>query len=90
MAPIDEALAAVAREGLDRLAGEARGALVDLERPRLQAELAQRDRRAAEAVGLDRVGAGGEVADVDLADQLGAAEVQDLRAVLLAPDSRRA
>ena len=30
----DEALAAVAGEGLDRLAGEARGALVDLERPR--------------------------------------------------------
>ena len=86
----DEALAAVAGEGLDRLAREPGGALVDLERPLLEAELAQRDRRAAEAVGLDRVGAGGEVAALDLADQVGAAEVQDLRAVLLAPDSRRA
>ena len=81
----DEPLAPVAGEGLDGLAGEARGTLVDLECSRLQAELAQRDRRAAEAVGLDRVGAGGKVADMDLADQLGAAEVQDLRAVLLAP-----
>ena len=61
----DEALAAVAGEGLHGLAGEAGGALVDLERPRLEAELAQRDGRAAEAVGLDRVGAGLEVADMD-------------------------
>ena len=70
---------------VDHLAGEASRALVDLERPVLQAELAERDRRAAEAVGLDAIGPGGEVPGVDVADQLGLAEVQDLRAVLLSP-----
>ena len=64
MAPITNRSPAVAGAGLDRLAGEARGALVDLERPRLEAELGQ-GRRAAEAVGLDRVGTGSEVALVD-------------------------
>ena len=47
-------------------------------------ELAQGDRRAAEAVGLDRVAAGGEVAAVDFADQVGTALADNLGAVLLA------
>ena len=65
MAPMTKRSPAVAGEALHRLAGKPRGALVDLERPGLEAELAQGDGRAAEAVGLDGVGAGLEVADVD-------------------------
>ena len=82
----DEAGTAVAGQGLDRLPCQLGRAPVDLDRPLLEAELAQRDRRAAEAVGLDRVGPGAQVAQVDLADEVGPAEVEDLRAVLLAPE----
>ncbi len=82
----DEARTAVAGQGLDRLPCKLGRQSVDLDRTLLEAELAKRDRRAAEAVGLDRVGPGPEIAQVDLADQVGPAEVQDLRAVLLAPE----
>ena len=82
----DETLPAVAGEALDRLAGEARRTLVDLQRAGLKPELGQGEGRAAEAVGLDGVGTGLEVALVDAADEVGPAEVQDLRAVLLAPE----
>ena len=47
-----------------------------------KAELAQGDRRSAKAVGLDRVAAGGEIAAMDLADEVGAALAHDLGAVL--------
>src|SRR6185437_5143922 len=56
------------------------------ERLVLQAELAERDRRAAEAVGLDRVSAGGEIAAVDLAHQVGTALGEDLGAVFVAEE----
>ena len=59
--------------------------LVDLEGAVLQPELAQRDRGAAEGVGLHHVGAGLEIAAVDVADEVGAGQVQHLGAVLLAP-----
>ena len=81
-----EALAAVACDQGDRLMGELGRAPVDLERPLAEVELAERDRRAAEAVGLERIGAGLEIAEVDLPDQVRAAQVQDLGAVLLAPE----
>ena len=82
----DEALAAVACDLRDRLVGELGRAPVDLERPLAEVELAERDRRAAEAVGLERIGTGLEIAQVDLPDQIGAAQVQDLGAVLLIPE----
>ena len=53
-----EARAAVARDLGDRLAGQLGAAAVDLERPIRELELAERDRRAAEGVGLDGIGAG--------------------------------
>ena len=59
--------------------------LVDLEGAVGEIEFAQRDRRAAEAVGLHHVGAGGEIAAMDVAHQVGARQVQHLGAVLLAP-----
>ncbi len=59
--------------------------LVDLEGAVGEVELAQRDRRAAEGVGLHHVGAGLEVAAMDLAHEVGAGEVQHVGAVLPAP-----
>ena len=59
--------------------------LVDLERAVGEVELAQRDRRAAEGVGLHHVGAGGEIAAMDFAHQVGARQVQHVGAVLPAP-----
>ena len=53
---------ALALEAVGRLARQLGGPLVDLEGPVLQIELGQRERRAAEGVGLDHVGAGREVA----------------------------
>src|SRR3546814_5278519 len=49
------------------------------------AELAGRDRRAAEVVVLHHVCAGLEIAAMDLAHDVGAREVQHLGAVLLVP-----
>ncbi len=58
---------------------------IDLVRPvRQPLELRQCDRRAAEAVGLHEIGAGAEIGEMDVADQVGPRQVQDLRAVLLA------
>ena len=71
-------------ELLGRLARQFAAALVDLERPVGDVELGQRDRRAAERVGLHHVGAGLEVAAMDVAHQVGAREVQHVGAVLLA------
>ena len=76
--------AAVMGEFGDRLARQLGGAPVQLEGAVGDAELAERDRRAAKAVGLHRVAAGFEIAAVDLADQVGAAVAQDLGAVLVA------
>ena len=81
-----EAPAAIARELGDRLARELGRAPVDLERALAEVELAERHRRAAEAVGLERVRAGLQVAVVDFPDQIGAAQVEHLGAVLLAPE----
>ena len=83
-----EAGAAVMREFGDRLARQLGGAAVEGEGLVGDAELAERDRRAAEAVGLDRVGAGLEIAEVDLADEIRAALAQDLGAVLVAAENR--
>ena len=79
------AMAAVG-ELLRRLARQFAAALVDLERAVGDVELRQRDRRAAERVGLHHVGAGLEVAAVDVAHQVGAREVQHVGAVLLAEE----
>src|SRR3954453_13198777 len=57
----DEALPAIVGAELDRFAGQSSGPPVALQRPGLEAELAERDRRATEAVGLDRVGASGKI-----------------------------
>ena len=82
----DEAAPAVAREPLDRLVRQLAGATVDLDGAVGEAELAQRDGRAAEGVGLDRVGAGLEIGAVDVAHEVRAGQVQDLGAVLLPPE----
>jgi hypothetical protein len=59
-----EARPPVPADLLDRLARQLGGAAVDLDRAVLEPELAQRERRAAEAVGLDRVRPGPQVAQV--------------------------
>ncbi len=82
----DEARAAVAGEFLAHLECELDGALVEIEGAVLQPELAERHGRAAEGVGLDRVRARAKIAAIDLAHQVRPALVQDLRAVLMAPE----
>ena len=59
--------------------------LVDLEGAVGEVELAQRDRRGAERVGLHHVGAGLEVAAMDVAHEVGARQHQHVGAVLPAP-----
>ena len=81
------AMAAVAKL-LRRLARQFAAALVDLERTLGDVEFRQRDRGAAERVGLHHVGAGLEVAAMDVAHQIGPRQVQHVGAVLLAPVSR--
>src|SRR6476469_5887012 len=76
--------ASVMREFGDRLARQFGGAAVEVEGLVGNAELAQRDRRAAEAVGLDRVGTGLEVFEVYLAHEIRTALGQDLGTVLVA------
>jgi hypothetical protein len=84
--PDHEAPPAVAREARDRLVSQLGAALVDLERPLRQLELAERDRRAAEGVGLDRIGAGAQVAEVDVRNHIRPRKIEHLGAVLLAPE----
>src|SRR5271163_3889991 len=74
--------AAVVGEFGDRLARQFGGAPVQLECAVGNAELAKGDRRAAEAVGLQRVATRFEIAAVDLADQVGTAIAQNLSTVL--------
>ena len=80
----DEAGPAVMRKLGDRLLRQLGGAAVQLERLVGDAELAQGDRRTTEAVGLQRVAAGREIAAMDFADEVRAAFVEDLGAVLMA------
>ena len=77
-----EAGAAVMGEIGDRLARQFGGAPVQLERALGDAELPEGDRRAPEAVGLQCVATGFEIAAMDLADQVRAAVAQNLGAVL--------
>ena len=72
-------------EALRRLAGELGGEAVDLVGTVGELELGQRERRAAEAVGLDHVGAGLEIAAMDLPHQIRAGQVEHLGAVLAPP-----
>src|SRR5271169_2909512 len=74
--------AAVIGEFGDGLARQFGGAPVKLEGAVGDAELAEGDRRAAKAVGLQRVATRFEITPVDLADQVGAALTQNLGAVL--------
>ncbi len=80
----DPAVAAVG-ETVSGLARQFASDLVDLERTLGQIELAQRHRRRAEGVGFDHVGAGCEVAAMDLPHQIGARQHQHVGAVLAAP-----
>ncbi len=80
----DEARAAVAGENLDRLARQLGRAAVDVKGLRGDAEFAQRHRRAAEAVGLQRVGAGAQISEMDLAHEIGPALAEHVGAVLMA------
>ncbi len=66
----------------DRFARELGGAAVERERPVGEAEFAEGDRRAAKAVGFDRIAAGLEISSVDLADQIRPALADDFGAVL--------
>ena len=68
----------------DRFARNLGGEAVQCEGAVSEPELAQCDRRAAKAVGLDRVAASGEVTSMDLPDQIGPAFTNDLGAVLVA------
>ena len=82
--PQDKAGAAVISEFGHRFAGDLGGQPVQREGAVGETELAQGNRRAAKAVGLDRIAAGGEITAVDLADQIGAALTNDLGAVFVA------
>jgi hypothetical protein len=79
--PHDEADAVVG-EAFRRLAGDFRGALVDLEGAVGKIEFRQGDRRPAEGVGLDAVRPRREILGVDVADDVGTGEHQGLGAVL--------
>ncbi len=46
-------------------------------------EFAESQRRAAEAVGLDRVGASREIAPMDAQNEIGSALIEDFRAILM-------
>jgi hypothetical protein len=68
-----------------RFARQFAGDFVDLKSPVFQLELAQRDRRAAKAVGLHHVRAGGVIAPMDIPHQIRSRQVQHFRAVFLVP-----
>ena len=65
-----------------RLAGQPRRGKVELPHPVGQAEVGQRHARRAERVGLDDVGAGGQIGGVDVPDRVPLREDQDVDAVL--------
>ncbi len=80
----DEARAPVAAEFGHRLARQLGGAAIEPIGLVGDAELAERQRRAAEAIGLNRVGAGGEIAAMDVEDEIRTALVENFRTVLVA------
>jgi hypothetical protein len=61
------------------------GLLIDLESPFSEIEFTQRHRRGTERIGLHHVGAGGEKPMMDLADEVGSRQHQNIGAILAAP-----
>ena len=80
----DPAVAAVG-EGVRGFPRQFAGDLVDLEGAVGEIEFAQGDRGAAEGIGFHHVGAGSEVAAMDLTHHVGAGQDQHVGAVLAAP-----
>ncbi len=72
------------REFGDRLARELGGAEIEVMGLIGDSELGQGQRRAAEAVGLDRVGSRREITAMDVENEIGTALVQNLGAILVA------
>ncbi len=79
-----EARTAAVRRRVRGLAGKPRGHPVDLAGAVLEPVLGEHDRGATEGVGLDDVGAGGEVGVVDLAHHVRAVQHQRLVAAVVA------
>ena len=82
--PKHETGPAVTRNLGNRFARQFAGAAIEVERLVGDAELAKRDRRAAEAVGRDRVAPGAQIGQMNFADEVGPALAEDLGAVLVA------
>src|SRR4029077_19687732 len=80
----DETCLAVPRDNAQRLARQLRGTAVERIGFVGDAELAESQRRAAEAVGLDRVGAGFEIPTMDAQNEIGPALIEDFGAILVA------
>ncbi len=76
---------AAIREAVGGLAGEFGRDPVDLDGAVLEVELRERDRAAAEGIGLHHIGAGLEIAAMNLAHEFRAGEVEHLGAVLAVP-----
>ena len=72
-------------EAFRRFARQFHRKLVDLESALFQFKFGQRHRRTAEAIGQHHIGAGFIIAAMNVAHDIGAREVQDFRAVFLAP-----
>ena len=72
-------------EAFRRLARQFHRKLVDLERALFQFKFGQRHRRTAEAIGQHHIGARFIITAVNIAHDIRAGEVQDFRAVFLAP-----
>jgi hypothetical protein len=68
--------------GVGGLTGDPGGGSGELDRPLRDVVLAQSGQVGAEGVGLDEVGPGGQVAVVDVADDVGAGDAEDLVASL--------
>ena len=67
------------------LAGEFGGHLVEFKGAVCQIEFGEGDRGCAEGVGFDHVGAGLEIAAMDVSHHVGARQAEDVGAVFLAP-----
>src|SRR4051794_30237652 len=67
----------------NRLAGQFAGPAIEIECLVGDAELPERNRRAAKAVCRDRVGAGAQIRQMDFANEVGPALAQNLGAVLV-------